>query len=1230
MDERIGLVLGTKLRTKTKQYMIINEIGRGGSSIVYHALDSEEIPCLVKEFYPNISGLIRTETGLIGNPKFPVSLQNEIQAKLSLFYEKRATEQESILDIKRKLVEYIELPLDTFDCFGAFYSVFNARSLNGNESRFLLSHQIGEEKPLSICCTYVERILAALECLHKAGWLHLDLSPDNIIVTTMTGKMDVNDETVVPIIKLIDLDNSRRIHCDNTLKNRVSTISCKKGYSAPELLSAAEGEEIVLSQVADIFSVTAIFYKMLFGEVPTIMDQIRPSGYPFVSSEHTMFKGLPQAAIKLCNKILSQGLSHDPSLRESYYPDCLSLSLDFSELARISDTTKYSLRSNIYPPTQAFKGRDKQIEDIYKHFQCSSGEREGTIGGNVLLLQGIGGIGKTELALGYADYAMKQEMYDTVIFAMYNGSIRSLLLDDDTISIKNLQRPVRNQDNKENYLDEEQLYFKQKIDLLSDLASKRALIILDNFNTTNDSDLSMISNFKWDILITSRNDWKDSRYTSLEVGEITDTQALIDIYKFHAYPKAFDDLHVSCHEDDVIVKILDTIQRHTLLIGLIARLTRTLGISSKTMLTQLSDGIWLKNLNSSRVKLDKNNEISRDSIEGHLKTIFDLSNLSEDKINLLKMMTLTPVDGILPRHIKMMYKEEGTNILDELAQEGWVQEITIIEDEKPYERLHTMKVTHASVSEATKSFKVKLHPVISDFLFFQFGADAVAVESQGFVYELARVIFDVYVMEYPYYLEEYSEKLSALIELGASVFRRISEHWVCDSFFELGFSRFPTSHKMQWREKIYKNIKSGYYTSPIFYTPPIALISLEVPTLAEEQITKRILKEKGKENPDQDILEKLYFAAAEIFNMQSNYYGTLLNELPDEEEDAFDQFHYLEEIYKRKQKYYLLKLIEGCKNPKDYTKFIIKEIYNAYEYQFHSTLCEYCDIFCGLICEYSLCELRSGMELAGWSTNVIEFSLWLSRYFEDKGLYMLSAQVIQTCAAKYTYEGILQSTATLNRVLKNIYHKMGCSDQEKQCSLMLSEYRKQTDAYVLPGVLYTPELFQVEADPNNGYSFRLTKTKWEKQLDNADAAERNGETDEAMKARYEIGKQLISETIDIFFFKRRYTAYDEEADPIYEEVIPFSGGDYEYMAQVSTLKESLFRRLYSYGIMFLDESGQPIHKYQNDALKFRQRALAAYRRDLGGESPQAIYIINQIRAMRKAGKGDDENVFKEH
>ena len=104
MDERIGLVLGTKLRTKTKQYMIINEIGRGGSSIVYHAIDSEEIPCLVKEFYPNISGLIRTETGLIGNPKFPVSLQNEIQAKLSLFYEKRATEQESILDIKRKLV----------------------------------------------------------------------------------------------------------------------------------------------------------------------------------------------------------------------------------------------------------------------------------------------------------------------------------------------------------------------------------------------------------------------------------------------------------------------------------------------------------------------------------------------------------------------------------------------------------------------------------------------------------------------------------------------------------------------------------------------------------------------------------------------------------------------------------------------------------------------------------------------------------------------------------------------------------------------------------------------------------------------------------------------------------------------------------------------------------------------------------------------------------------------
>ena len=67
-------------------------------------------------------------------------------------------------------------------------------------------------------------------------------------------------------------------------------------------------------------------------------------------------------------------------------------------------------------PKSVFCGREEVLEQIKETFD--NGER-------ILFLQGIGGIGKTEIAKQYAKRNKKQ--YDTIIYATYNSTIVELV-----------------------------------------------------------------------------------------------------------------------------------------------------------------------------------------------------------------------------------------------------------------------------------------------------------------------------------------------------------------------------------------------------------------------------------------------------------------------------------------------------------------------------------------------------------------------------------------------------------------------------------------------------------------------------------------------------------------------------------------------------------------------------------------------------------------------------------
>ncbi len=107
---------------------------------------------------------------------------------------------------------------------------------------------------LSLTMEIAEQSLKALGCLHRRGYLHRDVSPDNLMLTR-----SLDDE---PLIKLIDLGLAKRLEGGGDLTTTGMFLG-KVRYSAPEHF---KGEE--LDQRSDLYSFGVMLYQLLTGHLP--------------------------------------------------------------------------------------------------------------------------------------------------------------------------------------------------------------------------------------------------------------------------------------------------------------------------------------------------------------------------------------------------------------------------------------------------------------------------------------------------------------------------------------------------------------------------------------------------------------------------------------------------------------------------------------------------------------------------------------------------------------------------------------------------------------------------------------------------------------------------------------------------------------------------------------------------------------------------------------------------
>lgn len=296
-------------------------------------------------------------------------------------------------------------------------------------------------------------------------------------------------------------------------------------------------------------------------------------------------------------------------------------------------------------PKRVFCGREKELAEIELAFK--SGER-------ILFLQGIGGIGKTEIAKQYAK--RNKTEYDTVIYATYNNTVVELVSSQTSFKIEpQFPRQVLSDGTQENDIS----YFKRKLDLIKEITNERTLIIIDNFDVLDDEYFGELTNAKYKLLITTRCDYS-KYYPVVKIEPLDDIGQLKRIFldNYEGYMVDKDDPHLE--------ELIQLVNRHTYTIELIAQHMENSGQTVEEMIEVLKKQGIVSLSEEVRSSTDK----TQVAYENLLK-MFKVFDLNEEDKAVLKVLSLMPLSGVDVKDLRNWMGMQALKSLRNLESRSW-------------------------------------------------------------------------------------------------------------------------------------------------------------------------------------------------------------------------------------------------------------------------------------------------------------------------------------------------------------------------------------------------------------------------------------------------------------------------------------------------------------------------------------------------------------------------------
>lgn len=220
------------------RYLIGRVIGYGGFGVTYIAWDNTlQQRVAIKEYLPS-----EFATRAVGQTQVTVFSGNKA--------EQFSHGMAKFIDEAKRLAQFQSEPgiVRVFDSFEANNTAYIVMEYLDGET--LTSYLEREETvPVEKAIEMLTPVILSLEVVHKAGIIHRDIAPDNIMLTK-DGQ-----------VKLIDFGAARYA---TTSHSRSLTVIIKPGYS-PEEQYRSRGDQ---GPHTDVYALAAVLYRMITGITP--------------------------------------------------------------------------------------------------------------------------------------------------------------------------------------------------------------------------------------------------------------------------------------------------------------------------------------------------------------------------------------------------------------------------------------------------------------------------------------------------------------------------------------------------------------------------------------------------------------------------------------------------------------------------------------------------------------------------------------------------------------------------------------------------------------------------------------------------------------------------------------------------------------------------------------------------------------------------------------------------
>ena len=597
------LSAGDMICAENRTYTVLRYLGRGANSAAFLAECSHGTlvsHCILKEFHPQDADRCEQK-----KQRFLAAgkMQNEIR-------------QLSALQNQTPPVSHI------FEAEGSAYiavACYGGNTLDALSSLTLPQYA-------EICRTVAKTV----SYYHKAGYLCLDLKPENLFIM-----QNAPDDTVTQLVEFIDFDSIRR-------KNEINTetgISYTRNWAAPEQMDPYAAARV--SAAADIFTVGELLFYHLFSRHSTEHEHRGFSRYPFERCRREYRKYADRPDVQALFIRLFRGTLRSSAANRFRSMDEVIPLLD--ELTAALNRREYVIPR--FPPVSPhFVGRNAELAQIAEELQKN----------RVLFLNGVGGIGKSTVIRNYIDRNKTQ--YDVIVYLESDGDLKRTFTDDYQLQISTVSRMNTETTNE---------YFIRKLSQLRRICEgKRVLLIIDNYNSPITKDLTRLIECGYETVIVTRSLPPVNSFASLEIKAISEPADLFRLIALNL------ERNLTKVERSGFTAIMTTVQGHTLVLELAARQIAAGRMDISTALNQIRKN-GVSRFSDQEIRNYKDGEEASGTLSAIISALFDASGMTDREYLLMKVLSLLDVRGLESQLIRDILKADMTDI-PKLNAAGWL------------------------------------------------------------------------------------------------------------------------------------------------------------------------------------------------------------------------------------------------------------------------------------------------------------------------------------------------------------------------------------------------------------------------------------------------------------------------------------------------------------------------------------------------------------------------------